>query len=163
LSRDDLAHVLERLERVEAAVAAPAREPSLPAPRYGDTRPEDEPTPIGERLARIEEAFADIDRARGPPVSDEIMRRLRSVEEAVATLIPPELSLHAPHEDRRLTAAQVARRYGITRRSLDRWLATPKMGFPPPDLRINQRRYWDEAHLIRWDRARLRQSLRQER
>src|SRR5262245_13001867 len=93
----------------------------------------------------------------------EILRRLRSVEDAVANLMPPaEPSLDVPRDDRRLTAAQVARRYGITRRSLDRWLATPDMGFPPPDLRINTRRYWDELVLVRWDRARLRQTLRQE-
>ena len=48
---------------------------------------------------------------------------------------------------------QVAARYGVTIRSVDRWSADPELGFPAP-IKINTRNYWDEDELDAFDRAR---------
>ncbi len=44
----------------------------------------------------------------------------------------------------------VARRYGVTTRTVDRW--KKQNVIPPPDLTINNRHYWYEAALDRHDR-----------
>jgi hypothetical protein len=46
-------------------------------------------------------------------------------------------------------------RYGISDMSLWRWLQDSKLKFPPPALRVRERRYWLEADLIAWERSRL--------
>jgi predicted DNA-binding transcriptional regulator AlpA len=64
-----------------------------------------------------------------------------------------------PPPTRYLTGPQVQKRYGITDVSLWRWLNDPKLkktNFPPPDLRINSRRYWHEDTLVAWERSRAR-------
>jgi hypothetical protein len=53
----------------------------------------------------------------------------------------------------RLPASKVWKRYGVTDRTLDRWLAKESLGFPKP-LLINKRRYFREAELIDWERSR---------
>ena len=53
----------------------------------------------------------------------------------------------------RLPAPKVCRRFGVTGRTLDRWLANENLQFPRP-LVINNRRYFDEAEIIAWERAR---------
>lgn len=52
-----------------------------------------------------------------------------------------------------LPAKQVCERYGITDRTLDRWLADPVMEFPRPMV-VNNRRYFPELELTRWERKR---------
>ena len=47
----------------------------------------------------------------------------------------------------------VARRYGVTTRTVDRW--KKQKVIPPPDLTINNRQFWDEATLDRNDRERV--------
>jgi hypothetical protein len=54
---------------------------------------------------------------------------------------------------KRLPARFVWERFGITSRTLDRWLADEELKFPRP-LVINNRRYFDEIQLISWERAR---------
>jgi len=54
---------------------------------------------------------------------------------------------------RKLPALQVAQRYGIVVRTLDRWLADDTMNFPRPSLVINRRRYWDVSQLENWEAA----------
>ncbi|AZO38623.1 MAG: DNA-binding protein [Mesorhizobium sp.] len=52
-----------------------------------------------------------------------------------------------------LTAPQVLARYGISDMSLHRWLNNPALSFPKPMV-INRRRYFLEADLVAWERAR---------
>jgi predicted DNA-binding transcriptional regulator AlpA len=70
---------------------------------------------------------------------------------------------HQRHSDRRstdddarrfLTGPQVCERYSISDMSLWRWLNDPEIGFPQPALRVKDRRYFLEADLIAWERAR---------
>jgi DNA-binding transcriptional MerR regulator len=56
----------------------------------------------------------------------------------------------SPYELRLVSARAVADRYGISLRSVDRWLS--KKVIPPPDRVINNRRYWYLASLERADR-----------
>jgi predicted DNA-binding transcriptional regulator AlpA len=52
-----------------------------------------------------------------------------------------------------LPTRQVASRYGVTIRSVDRWSADPELGFPAP-VKINTRNYFDEAEFDEFDRRR---------
>ncbi len=45
-----------------------------------------------------------------------------------------------------LPIGAVAARYSISTRTVDRWLADPRVGFPQP-LRVRDRRYWRIADL----------------
>ena len=48
----------------------------------------------------------------------------------------------------------VAERYGnVDVRTIDRWLADPALKFPRPVF-INNRPYWDEKDLEKWERTR---------
>jgi len=54
---------------------------------------------------------------------------------------------------RKLRRNQVAERYGgVNPRTIDRWAADPKMGFPQP-IRIGSTPLWDEAELEKWERS----------
>jgi predicted DNA-binding transcriptional regulator AlpA len=55
--------------------------------------------------------------------------------------------------ERYLSARQVQKRYGITDMTLWRWLKNADLSFPNP-IYINRRRYFDEADIIAWERAR---------
>jgi predicted DNA-binding transcriptional regulator AlpA len=52
-----------------------------------------------------------------------------------------------------MPAKKVWERYGVTDRTIDRWLNDPAMKFPRP-MKINGRRYFDEQQLIAWERRR---------
>jgi cytochrome P450 len=54
---------------------------------------------------------------------------------------------------KRLPARVVCERFGVTCRTLDRWLANEELAFPRP-LVINKRRYFEEVELITWERRR---------
>jgi len=60
--------------------------------------------------------------------------------------------------DTYLTAPQVLRRYSISDMSLHRWLKSPDLAFPRP-IKINRRRYFREAELVAWERARAGKAL----
>jgi len=53
---------------------------------------------------------------------------------------------------RKLADRQVAQRYDVSVRTLERWDLKPELGFPKP-IRINGRRYRDLAELEAWERA----------
>ena len=53
---------------------------------------------------------------------------------------------------RMLPMGQVCRRYGVTDRTIDRWL---ERGILPQPLRINRYRYWRESDLQRFERERF--------
>jgi predicted DNA-binding transcriptional regulator AlpA len=57
-------------------------------------------------------------------------------------------------QDTFLTVPQVRARYGgVTARTIDRWIADPKLGFPRPVM-INTRRYFVLAEVEAFERAR---------
>jgi len=53
---------------------------------------------------------------------------------------------------KKLPARKVCERYGVCDRTVDRWVADPKLNFPKP-MRVNKRRYWDEGELDDFDRS----------
>jgi predicted DNA-binding transcriptional regulator AlpA len=54
-------------------------------------------------------------------------------------------------DDRKLPTRKVALRYGVSVRSVERWEADQRLGFPKP-LKIHQRKYWSLADLEKWER-----------
>jgi hypothetical protein len=57
-----------------------------------------------------------------------------------------------PRRQRYLPDALVRQRYGVSDMTIQRWDADPELGFPKA-LRINGRRYRDEAELEAWERS----------
>lgn len=47
-------------------------------------------------------------------------------------------------------AQKVCLRYGVTFRTISRWLVHPNVQFPKP-IYLNGRRYWIEADLQEWE------------
>ncbi len=58
----------------------------------------------------------------------------------------------AEPQERMLPMGQVCKRYGVTDRTIDRWLET---GILPTPIRINRYRYWRESELIEFERQRM--------
>jgi predicted DNA-binding transcriptional regulator AlpA len=56
----------------------------------------------------------------------------------------------AATDDVLLPARKTMQRYGIADRTLDRWVADPKLGFPRPVV-INTKRYLRVADLRAWE------------
>lgn len=52
-----------------------------------------------------------------------------------------------------LPSTVVAARYGVTRRTLARWMTDKSMEFPEPTT-INARHYFDSDDLTQWERSR---------
>jgi hypothetical protein len=92
---------------------------------------------ILERLERVEAAVAGIGHNGGPALGDPPA--------------PSDPDLEA--QDRRLSTAMVAQRYGVCARTVERWLAHSGLNFPKPDV-VHNRRYWWLSGLRDWDRAR---------
>ena len=57
------------------------------------------------------------------------------------------------NDDQLLPARIVWTRYSVTSRTLDRWVADPRLGFPRPIL-INRRRYFSADAIAAWERSR---------
>jgi predicted DNA-binding transcriptional regulator AlpA len=57
---------------------------------------------------------------------------------------------------RKLRKSAVAERYGnVNTRTIDRWTADEKLGFPKP-IYIGSTPLWDEAELAAWEKSRAR-------
>jgi hypothetical protein len=56
-----------------------------------------------------------------------------------------------------LSDRQVAQRYDVVVRTLERWDLQPDLGFPPP-VRINRRRYRELAALETWEKKKAAQA-----
>jgi hypothetical protein len=97
----------------------------------------DKTAEILQRLERVEIAIAGIGHNGGPPLEHPPL--------------PSDPDLEA--QDRRLSAAAVAARYGVVVRTIDRWLLRQGLKFPQPDV-VNARRYWWLSRLRHWDRMR---------
>ena len=57
----------------------------------------------------------------------------------------------------KLPTQKVADRYGVSRRSVERWEDDPDLGFPQAMI-INRRKYFDLAELEQWERRRAGRS-----
>jgi predicted DNA-binding transcriptional regulator AlpA len=55
----------------------------------------------------------------------------------------------------KLRKRAMAERYGVTTKTIDRWVADPRLRFPAP-IRINVTPIWDLAEVERWERDRAR-------
>jgi hypothetical protein len=53
----------------------------------------------------------------------------------------------------RLPTVQVAKRFSVVVRTVERWLQDPNLNFPKPIV-VNKRRYWRLEELERWERSR---------
>ena len=53
---------------------------------------------------------------------------------------------------RKVGIKELAQRYGVVSRTIDRWLADPDMHFPKAFF-INRRRYWDLGEIEQWERS----------
>ena len=60
---------------------------------------------------------------------------------------------------KKLTSNALCERYGITRRTLGRWMTDPNMGLPEP-LTINFRLYFEELEIVQWERSRAASNLK---
>jgi predicted DNA-binding transcriptional regulator AlpA len=56
-------------------------------------------------------------------------------------------------ESNRLPTALLAKRFGVSIRTIERWLDSETLNFPRP-VTINRRRYWIEAEIEAWEIAR---------
>jgi predicted DNA-binding transcriptional regulator AlpA len=59
-------------------------------------------------------------------------------------------------QSNRLPTVQVAKRFGVSLRTIERWLDSETLNFPRP-ITINRRRYWVEAEIAAWEIERRRQ------
>jgi len=57
---------------------------------------------------------------------------------------------------RKLLTRHLCARYRVSDRTIDRWVADPRLGFPQP-LIVNNRRYWEESEIVAFD-ARQREA-----
>jgi hypothetical protein len=55
--------------------------------------------------------------------------------------------------DVRLRTVQLAQRFNVVCRTIERWEQNPELNFPKP-LLINGRKYWRLEDVERWERAR---------
>ncbi len=60
---------------------------------------------------------------------------------------------HPETTGKKLTSNAICERFGITRRTLARWMVDPRMGFPK-SLVLNHRHYFEEIEVISWERTR---------
>ena len=61
--------------------------------------------------------------------------------------------IQSDYSGRKLPGPTVDKRYNICSRTRARWKKNPELKFPKPALTINGREYYDEDHLIEWERA----------
>ena len=54
--------------------------------------------------------------------------------------------------DVRLRTVQVARRFNVVSRTIERWEQDPELNFPKP-LVVNGRKYWRREEVEHWERA----------
>jgi predicted DNA-binding transcriptional regulator AlpA len=55
-------------------------------------------------------------------------------------------------QERMLPMGQIRKRYGVTDRTIDRWL---ERGVLPAPIRINRFRYWRESDLVQFERKQM--------
>jgi hypothetical protein len=86
-----------------------------------------------------------------------VLARLDALEAAVG-IGHNEPSLDDEH-DRKLPTVEVAARYSVTTRTVERWSEDAELGFPAP-IWINRRKFWSLNALRFFDRERARMGMR---
>jgi hypothetical protein len=82
-----------------------------------------------------------------------IQRRLERLEASHR-----RLEALVEHEaDRRLSTPETAKVYGVCTKTIKRWRADPKMGFPQPEIDAGGRAFHWLSQLRAFDRARRQQ------
>ena len=85
----------------------------------------------------------------------EVLERVAALEAAIGHNGGPPLDDDEPPAPKRkgglLPDREVARRYGVSGRTVERWSANRALKFPPP-VYILRRRYRDIEKLDKWDR-----------
>ncbi len=71
-------------------------------------------------------------------------------------------SLLSADDDRLIPDPKVCERYDISDMTLYRWDRDPDLNFPPP-IRINRRKYRKLSALMKWERARAKQTTERRR
>ena len=56
-----------------------------------------------------------------------------------------------------VSTRKLVERYGVSDRTIDRWLASEALEFPQPIL-INKRRYWRLSDIEAWEQAQARRT-----
>jgi predicted DNA-binding transcriptional regulator AlpA len=72
--------------------------------------------------------------------------------------LTPGIGHDSTRPTRSLPTRLVAARYSVSDKTIDRWTADAKLGFPLPRW-ILGRRYWDEAELDAFDRRAARTKI----
>jgi hypothetical protein len=57
-----------------------------------------------------------------------------------------------------LPTREVCKRYDVVPKTIERWQADPVLNFPQPVV-VNRRKYFSDAQLTAWERARTRSPL----
>jgi len=102
-------------------------------------------TPPTGPPADAEPEVPDATRAFVAAKIDELRDELR--RELAARAAPPAA------EDVLLPTTQVARRYRVSRKTIERWQDQPALDFPAP-LLIHRKKYWRVRLLEAWERGR---------
>jgi predicted DNA-binding transcriptional regulator AlpA len=63
------------------------------------------------------------------------------------------MSVNDVAADRRVGSRFLMTRWDVSDRTVDRWLANPKLNFPLP-MRVNGRRFWLLSEILEWERQR---------
>jgi hypothetical protein len=90
-------------------------------------------------LAKTAKSHEQLDTTQ-PPISP------RDLISARASIGPARVT-----EGLKVSASDIAHRFGITVRTFDRWLLRPDLGFPRPTV-IIRRRYWELSEIQAWER-----------
>jgi hypothetical protein len=83
-----------------------------------------------------------------PQTESEIKAEIERKNEAEKRKAETE---DAKRDDKKLPTKKVAERYSVTPRSIERWEADERLGFPKP-LKIHMRKYWSLNDLEKWER-----------
>lgn len=72
------------------------------------------------------------------------------IHEILERISALETSVSGDELDRHVSTREVAERYNVVPRTIERWLTRPELKFPQPVV-INKRRYWSLRALRKYD------------
>ena len=68
--------------------------------------------------------------------------------------VQPEVTERGTRSKKKLPTRSVCERYGVVDRTIERWIADPKLNFPKPMI-VNKRRYFDVDELDAFDASKV--------